>query len=89
MSRNGYIHARETHIQSWSDGWRGVMWTGIAPFTETNHIFQNIGDGTYYHSGILAIRSAIASKANITFKILVNDAIAMTGGQEISGKVRS
>ena len=69
-------------------GGEGVMWTGIAPFTETEHIFQNLGDGTYYHSGILAIRAAIASKANITFKILVNDAIAMTGGQEISGKVQ-
>lgn len=69
-------------------GGEGVMWTGIAPFTETDHIFQNLGDGTYYHSGILAIRAAIASKANITFKILVNDAIAMTGGQEISGKVQ-
>src|SRR5262249_41455643 len=63
----------------------GVPWVGIAPFTNENHIFANLGDGTYFHSGILAIRQAIASKANITYKILYNDAVAMTGGQRHDG----
>lgn len=66
-------------------GGEGVAWIGQKAFTEEKHIFANLGDGTYFHSGILAIRASIAAKANITYKILYNDAVAMTGGQPIDG----
>ncbi|NNL17930.1 MAG: indolepyruvate ferredoxin oxidoreductase family protein, partial [Boseongicola sp.] len=74
---NGYTHM----------GAEGMNWVGEAPFSTTEHVFQNMGDGTYNHSGILAIRAALGSDANITFKILYNDAVALTGGQAIDGSL--
>ncbi|MEX3015384.1 indolepyruvate ferredoxin oxidoreductase family protein [Gymnodinialimonas hymeniacidonis] len=77
---------RETEAYTHMGG-EGVNWVGEAPFSTRDHMFQNLGEGTYNHSGILAIRAALAARTNITYKILFNDAVAMTGGQTNEGEL--
>ena len=79
-----YMPERNT-MQTVSMGQEGMPWIGAQSFVDTPHMFQNLGDGTYTHSGLLTIRAAVAAKSRVTFKILYNDAVAMTGGQPAEG----
>jgi len=82
-----YVMPERRTMQPMPMGGDGMPWVSVGPLVDMPHIFQNVGDGTYSHSGILSIRAAVAAKANMTFKILYNDAVAMTGGQPVEAAI--